>query len=238
MSNSIATNLGRLVDAKDTIISAVAAKGGTISPTAGLEDIPSAIATIPSGFNYVTDSLQFISNELIGPKENKVSKVAAADYSDGYTVETAFIITGLAPDTYGRFFEIRHSTGSNVSGSDVLAIGGNGLQIDMAVNGNWCHPSAEFDISLAYNVMTTMSLAVYKEGYAYLYLNGEKVYELASTGDIPSSRNNGIYWYIGCGSVSSRLITGTVYSARVYNKILSASELLSNRAIDLSRAPT
>ena len=46
---SIATNLQRLVDAREDIADAITAKGGTVNQGDGFEEFPSDIATIPSG---------------------------------------------------------------------------------------------------------------------------------------------------------------------------------------------
>lgn len=49
MPNTIAENLQRLVDAKNDIIDAIIAKGGTVNEGDGLEEFPADIATIPVG---------------------------------------------------------------------------------------------------------------------------------------------------------------------------------------------
>lgn len=49
MANTIAENLERLQIAREDIINAIQAKGGTISDNAGFEDFSAAIASIPSG---------------------------------------------------------------------------------------------------------------------------------------------------------------------------------------------
>lgn len=47
--HTIAENLVRLQNARSSIISAISAKGGTVSSSDGYEDFPAAIASIPSG---------------------------------------------------------------------------------------------------------------------------------------------------------------------------------------------
>lgn len=49
MSNTIAQNLQRLIDAKDAISAAITAKGGTVSAGDGFEDFAADISAIPSG---------------------------------------------------------------------------------------------------------------------------------------------------------------------------------------------
>jgi hypothetical protein len=49
MSNTIAQNLQRLIAAKDAIGSVITEKGGTVGANDGLEEFPTAIATIPGG---------------------------------------------------------------------------------------------------------------------------------------------------------------------------------------------
>ena len=49
MSHTIAENLERLEIVRENIIAAIQEKGGSISSTAGLEDLADAIASIPSG---------------------------------------------------------------------------------------------------------------------------------------------------------------------------------------------
>lgn len=49
MSNTIAQNLQRLIDAKDAIAGAITTMGGTVAVGDGLEDFATDIATIPSG---------------------------------------------------------------------------------------------------------------------------------------------------------------------------------------------
>lgn len=73
MSNTIADNLDRLLDARDAIAAAIAAKGGTVASGAGLEDFAAAIADIPGGSELPT-------NFLLG---------------DG----TAYIKTGIVPNS-------------------------------------------------------------------------------------------------------------------------------------------
>lgn len=237
MSNSVATNLERLVNAKDAIISSVAAKGGTISQTAGLEDIPSAISTIPSSYNpYVQSGAVLMLNDIQQPISSQYVKIGAGDWSSGYTMEIAYIQTAW-PSDYARYFEIRHSTGNNVSGSDVIGCYKTHV-VDLAVNGTWYHPADIGDIPLTLDSLETITLTVDDEQTAKLYVNATLALTLNDVGSIPSARNDGIFFYSGCGSTSSRAITGTVYSARVYNRVLTQSEITANRAVDLSRAPT
>ena len=47
MPNTIATNLQRLIDAKENIADAITARGGSVSSTDGFEDFPALIASLP-----------------------------------------------------------------------------------------------------------------------------------------------------------------------------------------------
>lgn len=233
MSNTIAQNLIRLQNAKYAIANAITAKGGAVTTGDGFEDFASDIATIPSGQpSYVSSGLQFISTELTGARQGTQGKIAAADYSSGYTLEVAFIATSAPPNTYGRLFEIRESSSSNAATkSDLIALDTN--KYELIINGSWEH-SSDFEVSISYNELVTATLVVNSDQTALLYHNGVLAQTFNSIGSIPSSRNNGVYWYIGCGSVASRTINGTIHSVRLYNRALTANEIAANRAIDVT----
>jgi hypothetical protein len=223
--------------AKNNIITAIANKGGTVSQTAGLEDIPSAIATISTVSSpYIQSGAVLMLNDMPMPISSPYVKIGAGDWSSGYTMEIAYIQTAW-PNDYARYFEIRHSTGNTVSGSDVIGCYKTHV-IDLAVNGVWHHPGDIGDIPLTLDSLETLTLTVDDEQTAKLYVNTTLALTLNDIGTIPDDRNNGIFFYSGCGSTSSRNIAGTIYSARVYNRVLTQSEIAANRAIDMSRAPT
>lgn len=195
------------------------------------------ISAIPSSYYpYVQSGAVLMLNDIPYPISSPYVKIGAGDWSSGYTMEIAYIQTEW-PSDYARYLEIRHTTGNNIEGSDIIGCYKTHV-VDLAVNGVWHHPANIGDIPLALDSLETLTLTVDDERTAKLYVNATLALTLNDVRSIPSSRDNGIFFYSGCGSTSSRDITGTIYSARVYNRVLTHSEITANRAVDLSRAPT
>lgn len=241
MSNSIATNLERLVDAKDAIISAISAKGGTVSQTAGLEDLATAIGTIQTSVaSYISSGLVFESSDEINPKENSQEKVCVGvDYTNGYTLESSFTMAGAASNTLCRtvVWDPNNPQYPQETGIDSIAFYSPGNQLDLLVNGKWFNAKTNpsIDITIEYNTLCTASLIVNPDNTGAVYVNGELAASLTSVPSITSDKESGVYWFIGCANVRDRIFNGVIHSTRIYNRPLSSSEIASNRATDEAR---
>ena len=184
-------------------------------------------STLPE---YVQNGLFYYTDRDIGKIGSQVLIGEGLDFSNGYTFEVCAKITSTNNE-YMRFLEFA-PYGYDISSATVIASKNYGY-IDLAVNGDWYHDDGA---SYAYPVgrMMTISLAAdIPNRVAYMYIDGELVVTINNINSSTSGMSTGGWFYLGCGSVSDRVLDGNVYSGRYYNRILSATEMTVNRAVDV-----
>ncbi len=186
-------------------------------------------STLPE---YVQNGLFYYTDRDIGKIGSQAFIGEGLDFSNGYTFEVCAKITSTNNE-YMRFLEFA-PYGYDISSATVIASMNYG-KIDMAINGEWYHNHSSY--SWLVGELITISVVVdIPNRIAYVFVNGE----LADTfTNIPNNTSGmtdrGGYIYLGCGSVSDRVLEGNVYSGRYYNRILSATEMTVNRAVDAQR---
>ena len=181
---------------------------------------------------YVQDGLFYYTDKDIGKVGSQAVIGKGLDFSNGYTFEVCAKITSTNNE-YMRLLEFA-PYGSDIASATVIASKNYGY-IDLAVNGDWYHDDGA---SYAYPVgrMMTISLAAdISNRVAYMYIDGELVVTINNINSSTSDMSAGGWFYLGCGSVSYRLLDGNVYSGRYYNRMLSAAEMAKNRAVDAER---
>ena len=181
---------------------------------------------------YVQNGLFYYTDRDIGKIGSQVLIGKGLDFSNGYTFEVCGKITSVE-NQYMRFLEYA-PYGHDINSASVIAVRNYGY-MDIAVNGTWYSTLVD---SYAYPLNTIMTITLTADipnGTAYIYINGTLVHTISNIITSTSGMSTGGWFYLGCGSVSDRVLDGNVYSGRYYNRMLSAAEMAVNRAVDTER---
>lgn len=91
-ATAIKTNIERIAEAKDEIISAITEKGGTVADGAKIEDLPACIRAIPTGGSGGGETATFdikMSYRANIATAGGIKDPTAGDFTDGDTLEFA-----------------------------------------------------------------------------------------------------------------------------------------------------
>lgn len=178
---------------------------------------------------YVSSDLFWYTNRDIGPAGTQVRIGAGLDFSNGYTFEACTKITSVNQQ-YFRLLEFA-PYGSSIDSATVIASMNYGVH-DIAINGDWLHHNNDYEWPV--NELFTASIVVdIPNAIAYLYVDGEVVDTFTNINTNTSGMaSRGGQLYVGCGTISDRILPGSVYSGRFYDRILTSSEMATNRETD------
>ena len=178
---------------------------------------------------YVSSDLFWYTNRDIGPAGTQIRIGAGLDFSNGYTFEACTKITSVNQQ-YFRLLEFA-PYGSRIDSATVIASMNYGVH-DIAINGDWFHHNNDYKWPV--NELFTASIVVdIPNAVAYLYVDGEVVDTFTNINTNTSGMTSrGGQLYVGCGTISDRILPGSVYSGRFYNRILTSSEMATNRETD------
>lgn len=178
---------------------------------------------------YVSSNLFWYTDHDISPAGTQARIGSGLDFSNGYTFEACAKITSVSQEYY-RLLEFA-PYGRDIASATVIAAMNYGVH-DMAITGTWWHNNNNYEWPV--NELFTTSIVVdIPNAVAYLYVNGELVdtyTNIDTNTDNMTSRGGQLY--VGCGSVEDRILPGSVYSGRFYNRILTSTEIATNCEID------
>lgn len=136
MSNTIAQNLTRLSNARDSIASAITAKGGTVASGAGFEDFSTAIANLPTS----NDIVGFVASPFVVARTG-----SQFDTSKDFDIVVAFWLGANHPTIKGALF------GTNYSGAfykyPSIEIFSDHIWCGLSENGGSWQYSFDFNVS-------------------------------------------------------------------------------------------
>lgn len=181
---------------------------------------------------YVQEGLFYYTDRDLGKIGSQAVVGKSIDFTNGYTFEVCAKITSVE-EQFMRILEYA-PYGRDINSASVIGVRNYG-RMDIAVNGTWYSTLVD---SYAYPLNTVMTITLTADipnGTAYIYVNGTLVHTISNIITSTSGMSRGGYWYLGCGSVSERVLDGNVYSGRYYNRMLSAAEMAKNRAVDAER---
>lgn len=163
MSNTIAQNLTRLSNARDSIASAITAKGGTVASGAGFEDFSTAITSIPSTISpdplpVMTDvGILLYSNDFKINTEAWYDAVTNTSYSKGTKYKCVYSEnSGIYADTPILLPSTIFTTGFTLYNVGVFT----------------SNPSYDYWTALSAIFSTTDGTSYTEEGSVYVRYNG------------------------------------------------------------------